>query len=239
MTGENKYIDHRKRMRERYLSFGFDACAHHEILEILLFYALPRKDTSPLAKRLLEEYGSLESVLNASYDELVKMPGIGASAALLLNVAGGIRNVTQTGGRGIVLSNTESIAAYARELTGDEPAEVVYLLALDADERLILPIFIARGSENTVKARIRDITYKALNCNAVYAVLTHNHPTGSALPGQYDYALTKTLATSLELVGIRLRDHIIVSMQGYYSFWKDGKMDAVYADVAKLTGGKP
>ena len=221
------HLGHRQRLRQRFDRAGFDGFASHEVLELLLCYAIPRRDTKPIAKALLARFGSISRVLAASKEDLCDVAGIGQSAAGLINIMlplmrlYGQDQAEQT----LSLDNLQSRLDYCRAMFMGESYEHLYVLALDAKDSLLLKTLISSGDEGETAVYPRLIVAALLRCGAKGAILCHNHPDGDAKPSQADVAMTKALQALLVPLGITLRDHVIVSNSSYYSFIQNGLMN--------------
>lgn len=218
------FSGHRERLRQHYLDHGMDALRDYEVLELLLFYAIPRKDTQPIARELLAHFGSLSAVLDASPNELRAIDGIGESAAFLMQMIPHLsrRYQLSRSAMGVVLNSTKATGKFVVPYFHGETEEVVYLLCLDSKQKLISCRQIQRGSVNVVQLPIRKVIETALNANAVSVILAHNHPGGMALPSTEDYRATDLLMEALAPLQIPLLDHVIVAEGDYVSLRDDG-----------------
>lgn len=215
---------HRERKREQFRQHGIDAFADHEVLELLLFYAIPRRDTNPIAHALLERFGGLEQVLAAPLEELEKVPGMGPGAATLIKLAPQVvrRARLSAVANEKILDTTERLGAFFLEQFVAQHNEVMYQLCLDAKGRLLSCQKVCEGDVSGVSLNLRKIVENALRCNAVLVALSHNHPSGVALPSQEDIAATRQVQAALETIGVRFADHIIVADDDYVSFREAG-----------------
>ncbi len=215
---------HRQRLKERFLSEGLDSFTDVQVLELLLFYAIPRQDTNPIAHALLKQFGSLSQVLDAQVSELEKVPGIGHSAAVLL------RLITEAGRyyqvdrmmQTQVLPTVEKCGEYMVPFFYGRRNETVFLLCLDAKCKVLACKEIGEGSVNSAGVPIRRIVETALACNATTVVLAHNHPSGLALPSGEDVQTTHRVAAALNAVEIALADHIVVADDDFVSIVQSG-----------------
>lgn len=215
---------HRDRMRQRFLQEGLDGFTDIQVLELLLFYCISRKDTNPIAHALLEQFGSLSQVLEAPVEELCKVEGIGENAAVFLQL------VTQVGRYYLtdrvskikVLPTLESCAEYMRPLFFGRKVEMVYLLCLDAKCKVLCCRKMAEGSVNSTGISVRKIVEMALASNASSVVLAHNHPGGLAIPSSEDVAVTRRVVAALQAVEIHFIDHIVVADDDYVSMVQSG-----------------
>ena len=214
---------HRKRVRERFRQAGLDCFADHEVLEFLLFYAIPRQDTNPLAHALMHRFGSLDRVLSASQEELEQVPGMGESAATLLCLTTALsrriqlRQVSDT-----ILNSVDRCGNYFLELLRNEHREMLYQVCLDSKGKLLSNHCLASGGVSLAALSIRQVVENALLCGASGVVLAHNHPSGIALPSAEDQLTTQRVAVALQTMDIRLVDHIIVADGDYVSMAASG-----------------
>ncbi len=218
---------HRKRLIQRFLEEGLDSFEPHNVLELLLFYVIPRKDTNPLAHRLLDQFGSLAQVFEAPISELEKVPGIGASAASFLHLvreAGRYYQVNRIKHEKI-LSSTDKCIQFLTSFFVGRRNETVFLLCLDAKCKLLCCKEITEGSVNSASISPRRIVEMALGVNATSVVLAHNHPSGLALPSGEDLRTTHRIAAALQTVEIVLADHVIVADADAISLAQSGYYD--------------
>ena len=220
---------HRERLREQLLTHGLDSFADHQALELLLCYAIPRRDTNPIAHGLMNHFGTLSAVFEASPQDLLEVEGIGENAMSL------IRLVTELGRRyqldkariDRILDSTERTGQYILPLFHGLTDEAVYLICLDGSLRVIHHEKLAQGSVNATNFSIRRAVEVALKRKAVYVVLAHNHPSGVALPNVTDIATTEQLIHAMAPLGIRLADHIIVAGDDFVSLRDSGHLDNI------------
>ena len=215
---------HRARKRRQFRDHGIDAFADHEVLELLLYYAVPRRDTNPIAHALMDRFGSLNAVLSAPVEELERVPGMGANAALLLKLVPQVyrRARTSITENEVILDTTERIGEFFVEQFVAQTSEVMYQLCLDAKGRLLSCRKVCEGDAASVGLNLRKIVENALLCNAVLVALAHNHPSGVALPSHEDKVATLQIKEALEAVNVRLADHIIVADDDYVSLRQEG-----------------
>jgi DNA repair protein RadC len=210
---------HRQRLRERLLQAGAVACQDYELLEILLFAAIPRRDVKPLAKKLLAEFKSLWGVVNASPERLLGY-GLSESAAATLLVAGALALRTQKEAivGGALLNNWQRIVDYCRLAMAHETVEQFRLLFLDRKNRLVAEEVQQRGTIDHTPVYPREIVKRALDVGAGALVLAHNHPSGDPAPSKDDIAMTRAIVKACEPLGIVIHDHIIIGREGVASF---------------------
>lgn len=223
---KNLHAGHRERMRKRFQEHGLDSFQDHEVLELLLFQAQPRKDMNPIAHRMLERFGSLEAVFEASEEELRQVKGIGESAAFLVKLIPQIarRYMMEKASNDNILDSTDTAGEYFVPRFMYERAEVVYLACLDTRHRVICCREIGRGVVNYAEINIRRIVELALANHAAGVILAHNHTSGIAIPSKEDQASTHQIQRALRLVGIELIDHIVVGGDDFVSMANSGML---------------
>lgn len=215
---------HRQRMRQRFREEGLDHFTDVQVLEMLLFYCIPLKDTNPIAHDLLEQFGSLSQVLEAPISELQKVPGIGENAAVFLHLVREAGRFYQTDriNRVQILSTVEDCAEYLVPHFLGRQRETVFLLCLDAKCKVLCCAKLTEGNVNTAGLSPRKVVEQALTSNAATVVLAHNHPGGLAIPSQADIETTKKVAAALSAVDVILLDHVIVADGDYVSMLQSG-----------------
>ncbi len=215
---------HRQRLRERFFKNEMDSFAPHEALELLLTYAIPRRDTNLLAHRLIEHFGTLHAVLEAPLEELTQVDGIGENAAVLVHMLLPLYRMYEQDRLAPSLSLTtfKQVEDFCAGLLKGLNAERFYVLCFDARLKLIQTRLVSEGTLNEVAVYPRRILSILLRHNAAGAVLAHNHPAGTFAPSDADIILTNTLNGLLQGVGIRLYDHILVAGGQTFSFKQNG-----------------
>ena len=199
---------HRERLKQRFLEEGLDHFSEVQVLEILLFYCIPRQDTNPMAHRLLEHFGSLAQVLEAPVEELQKVPGIGTNAALYLSLVTAVSRYYQVS-RAMqqkVLNTIDKCGQYLLPFFVGRRNETVYMLCLDAKCKLLCCKEISEGSVNAAGISTRKVVEVALASNASTVVLAHNHPSGLAVPSDADVHTTYRVSAALDMVGVILAE---------------------------------
>ena len=226
---ENLNKGHRSRMRNRYLACGFSGFQEHEILEMLLFYALPRVNTNPIAHRLLNTFHSLSGVMDDDITELKKIPGIQDQAAIFLKMMPDLFRCYQLSKEKeeanrvkLEIERKAVMTAHLRNLYTGVSKEQVALILLDNSMQIIEQCFVSDGSANLVSISIRKIVEIALKNNAVFVILAHNHPAGSAAPSREDMYVTKQLYNALRYLDITLQDHYILGKDMILSMREHG-----------------
>ncbi len=228
-TEKNINSGHRKRMRESFLKRDIDTLAEHEILEILLFYAYARKDTNKIAHRLINRFGSLQGVFSAPYEELIKVDEVGENAASLIILFNRLSNKYSKE----IYNNREPVKdkklyAMLHEKYRAEKEEVFLAIFCDKKRRYIATAEVSRGSDNSTSFQIRTIVNLAMRYDADRVILAHNHPSGIALPSSADARATRDIKRGLDLVNIKLDDHIIVTENECNSLKNDPRFKDVF-----------
>ena len=221
---DSVHKDHRKRKRQQFYDHGSDAFADHELLELLLFYGIARKDVNTLAHALIDEFGSLDAVFAAPLDALESVDGIGTQTAILLKLVPHLMHRAHLTSlkNDIPLDTVERIGDFFSELFTCEGNEVMYQLCLDAKGRKLSCRKVAEGDPASVALNLRQIVQNALKCNAVMVAIAHNHPSGVAFPSHGDKIATRQIADALSAVNVQLVDHIVLAGGDYISFRHDG-----------------
>ena len=214
---------HRDRVRERYLSSGLDVFQDYEALELLLFYAIPRKDTKSTAKNLIARFGSLPAVLDATVEELTEA-GLSPNAAILLKLVPDMNRyyAVKTDGAGQKVRSTSDAGRILCAMFRHEQTESVRLLCLNAGGKVLKLAQLNEGDINAVHFSVRKIVETALSAKAVSVILAHNHPGGTLTPSKEDLDATNSAKAALSTVGIQLLDHLIISGDSYCSLREDG-----------------
>ena len=219
-------LGHRDRLRKRFLKTGLEGLADYEMLELLLFYAIPRRDTKSIAKALLNKFGTVDAVLDAPAGHLKEVAGIGENAATLIKLIVPLsREYLITRNRsGEILNSTEKAGRYLLHRFHAEHDEVVYMLCLDSKFKTLDCRLMFRGSVNSANINVRKIVEHALARHAVSVIIAHNHISGVTRPSREDIDATRRVAEALKTVDITLADHIIIAGDGYVSMADMGEM---------------
>ena len=215
---------HRQRLKNRFRQEGLDRFDEIQVLELLLFYAIPQRDTNPLAHRLLEHFGSLAQVLEAPAEELEKVAGVGSNVSTLLTLTTALARyyMVSRSNQTEILTSVQMCGDYLLPYFVGRRNETVFILCLDAKCKVLGCKEVGEGSVNSASVPIRRIVEMALGMNATSAVLAHNHPSGLALPSGEDVQTTRRLAVALDAVDILLADHIVVADDDYVSMAQSG-----------------
>ena len=215
---KNVHEGHRERMRNKYVNKGIEVFEQHEILEMLLFYAIPRKNTNDIAHRLLEACGSLSAVFDAPIDILMQQ-GLSYNAAVLLHMIPDLSKAYQSDkfDNEEKIITDENIGKKMVHLFAGKNEECVYAFFLDAKGKEKYSGIISKGDASSAPLFSKDIVSIAARCKAVTVIIAHNHPSGVAFPSRADLEATADIADALDTIGIHLADHIIVADRDYIS----------------------
>ena len=215
---KNVHEGHRERMRNKYVNKGIEVFEQHEILEMLLFYAIPRKNTNDIAHRLLEACGSLSAVFDAPIDILMQQ-GLSYNAAVLLHMIPDLSRAYQSDkfDNEEKIITDENIGKKMVHLLAGKNEECVYAFFLDAKGKEKYSGIISKGDASSAPLFSKDIVSIAARCKAVTVIIAHNHPSGVAFPSRADLEATADIADALDTIGIHLADHIIVADRDYIS----------------------
>jgi DNA repair protein RadC len=218
---------HRQRLRERYERSGLEGFHDHEVLELILSYAIPRRDLKTLAKELLDAFGGLASVLDAPPASLMQIKGVGPNAALLLSLLPRLldRYRQDRWKQNPTFSSTQQAAEYLSSVLGTMRNEVFCILALNSANSLIAMEQIQKGSVNRTAVIPRQVAEACLKHRATAVILAHNHPGGDPTPSGADRQLTRKLKRTLADLDIQVHDHIIIAGTSHFSFAERGEME--------------
>jgi len=216
--------DHRRRLRDRFLSGGAAALPDYEMLELILFRAIPRQDVKPLAHALLSQFGDFNSVLSAKADQLSDCPGVGPAVVTELKIveAAAHRLAQAKVRQRHVISSWDSLLDYCRTVMAHRETEQFRILFLDNKNTLIADEAQAEGTVDHVPVYPREVVKRALALNASALILVHNHPSGDPTPSRADVDMTRQIQIAAEPLGIPLHDHLIIGRLDYTSFRSEG-----------------
>ncbi len=217
---KNLNAGHRQRLRDRFIKGGSDAMPDYEMLELILFRAIPRGDTKPTAKRLLKRFGTFSEVINAPPQLLKEVTGVGDAAVTELKLvrAAAVRLMKDEIIERQVLSSWKAVLEYCRAQIGYENTEQFRILFLDRKNKLIADEMQSRGTVDHTPVYIREVIKRTLELSATAIVLVHNHPSGNPQPSRADIEMTRQIETAAKPLGITIHDHIIVGRDGHASF---------------------
>lgn len=225
---ESPYSGHRERLRERFLKSGFQGFHDYEVLELLLTYVISRKDTKPFAKELIQRFKSLQGVLNADLKELQNVKGIKTQSAVFLKIIHAIlpRYLEEKANKNeIQFGRLVELVEYLKGTIGCNVNEVVRILYLDSQNRLLEAEDLAEGTINGAVVFPRAVVESALRHRATTVIMAHNHPGGKPEPSEKDDAITRQIREALKTVDVLLQEHVIITEDGYYSYRIQGKLD--------------
>ena len=222
---------HRERIKEKFLKNGIDGFAEYEILELLLTYCIPRKDTKPIAKELLNKFKSLDNVFKADFDKLSAVDGLGKNSIAFLKLIGDLpsiiykdelKNKKLVDKETLKISNKDILLKYLRNKIGYEEIEKFYVLYLSSSNEVIEFEENSVGTLDRSSVYPREIYKKIINLNAKSVILAHNHPSDNITPSKCDIELTNEIAKGLKNFGALLIEHIIITRDSYFSFLEEG-----------------
>ena len=222
---------HRERIKEKLLKNGIDGFAEYEILELLLTYCIPRKDTKPIAKELLNKFKSLDNVFKADFDKLSAIDGLGKNSIAFLKLIGDLpsiiykdelKNKKLVDKETLKISNKDILLKYLRNKIGYEEIEKFYVLYLSSSNEVIEFEENSVGTLDRSSVYPREIYKKIINLNAKSVILAHNHPSDNITPSKCDIELTNEIAKGLKNFGALLIEHIIITKNSYFSFLEEG-----------------
>ncbi len=216
--------DHRKRLRERFMAGGAEAMPDYELLELVLFRAIPRQDVKPLARFLLEKFGDLSGVLSAPHDRLCEVSGVGPAVVTELKIVleAAERSVRARVRDQDVISSWDALVEYCHTSMAHRTIEHFRVLFLDRKNILIADEEQARGTVDHVPVYPREIVKRALELDASSLILVHNHPSGDPTPSQSDLEMTEQIVSAASALGLEVHDHLIIGKDADLSFRTEG-----------------
>lgn len=219
MDRKDIHAGHRGRIRERFAEQGIDAFADHEVLELLLTYAIPRRDVNPIAHALIDTFGSISNVMEADSSELMRVEGVGEQAALLLRMMPPLlrRYEKSALGERPLLDTYGRAKAYCRTLFCGMREEHIYLLCLDAGGRLVHPVLLRKGTFDEVSIYPREVLEAVIRHKASNVILAHNHPGGNREPSAADYRATEMISLALSVIAVKVIDHLVCAGEDVFS----------------------
>ena len=225
---ETKGGGHRQRLRDRFRRDGFQGFQDYEVIEYLLTFAIPRKDTKPLAKALIERFGNLPAVMDATPEAFETVDGIGPAAGGLLSA------IRETARRYVrdsfvgkeIIDTPEALIAYAKTMLAGLKNESFHVICLSAKNKVLGGKTISEGSVIQAAVYPRQIVETALSCGASGFILVHNHPSGDPAPSDADIDMTRKLASTARGLDLILHDHVVIGRAGYFSMRENGLIAA-------------
>ncbi len=222
--GKPHYHGHRERLRERVVSKGAESLADYEILEALLFAARPNGDMKPLAKRLMQRFGSLAGVLSADPARLREVEGVGPAAVAVLKIGRETarRLAREETSERPVIASWDRLLSYCRIALADETVERFHLLFLDKKNQLIADEAQSRGTVDHTPVYPREVVKRALELDAAAIILVHNHPSGDPTPSKADVEMTREIVDAAKKLNLKVHDHVIITRRAHTSFKQRG-----------------
>jgi DNA repair protein RadC len=213
------HFGHRQRLRDRFRQGGAEAMPDYELMEMILFRAIPRRDTKPLAKAIIERFGSFAEAINAAEERLAEIPGLGAAAITEIKLvrAAALRLMRGELRQRPLFSSGEKVLQYCRAAMAYEMREEFRILFLDNRNRLIADEVQGRGTVNHTPVYVREVIKRALELSASSIILVHNHPSGDPTPSRADIDMTKQIIEAAKRLDISVHDHLIIGRDGHIS----------------------
>ncbi|MCL1901054.1 MAG: DNA repair protein RadC [Firmicutes bacterium] len=223
------HANHRERVKEKFLTLGFDGMHSHEILEILLYYSIPQKDTNPIAHELIEKFDSLSGVFDADYNELLKTYGIKEHSAVLIKLIPEIcKKYQQDKLRQFTdCKNHTSTVDYLKSYLTLLNHEEFHVLCLTSDLKLLKHLKLFSGTVNSAHINLRVLTEEVLKYDTAGIIIAHNHPSKNSQPSIDDDLITEKILHSLNYLNIQLLDHIIIAGEKAYSYHANLRLDEI------------
>src|SRR5262245_33910957 len=219
-AGKPHYLGHRERLRKRFREAGADALPAYELIELVLFRAVPRRDTKPLAKAILARFGTFAEAMNAPDELLREVPGLGEAAITEIKLirAAALRLMRGEVLDRPVLGSWSQVLDYCRASMGFEPKEQFRILFLDKRNQIIADEVQQQGTVDHTPVYVREVVKRALELSATAIILVHNHPSGDPTPSRADLDMTKQIIEAARRLGVVVHDHVVVAKQQCVSF---------------------
>lgn len=229
MTGQNIHTGHRKRVRERYLEEGLDSFSDHQVVELLLYYSIPQRDTNDLAHRMINEFGNLRDLLEAHPKDIQRRCNVNINTAILISLAAPLsrRYLKQKWEARPLINSSSKAGDYCVSLFAGRVYECFYVICLDSQNRVNHAALVHEGTINEAPVYPRIIVETALRHKANSIILSHNHPGGSLKASNADIDVTKKICQAMKPISISVVDHIIVAGEMSLSFAEQGFMDSI------------
>ena len=231
MVEKNIHSGHRKRVKANVIKNGFSQLEEHKLLELMLFYSIPREDTNELAHKLINHFGSFEEVFKADIEQLKRVDGVGENTAIMIAATGETFNRISKAKppKKRVYKNTEDLKELAFSLLKGEKNEKVFLICFDAKKTLKRYTVISEGDEISSEINMKEVIKNLVDSDSSIAVLAHNHPTSSAEPSASDVDSTRMVCVTLRKIGYALADHIIIGENDdAYSMHLDPRFSSLF-----------
>jgi DNA repair protein RadC len=231
----NIHSGHRARVRKKFIEGNSDSFADYNLLELLLFYSVPRGDVNPLAHSLIDSFGSFSSALDAPYEELLKINGIGESTAVLLKLIPELarRYYRSADESSRILMTTEDVGRMVMPYFIDQECESLVIVCMDRKHKMLYCGRLTSGGLGSVDVLTRDIADIAVRYECEKIVLAHNHPSGVALPSELDSRSTSGIQAVLGSMGVALVDHLIVAGDDFVSMAENGDLPGMEFDYLR------
>lgn len=221
---KNLHANHRKRVRARFMKDGnFDSFEPHQVLELLLFYSVPRRDTNDLAHKLLNEYGSLYTLMNARPEDIMKRCKVSETTAVLISMMPHLCRKFLSSAlneENICINSFSAAHSYFESILAGKPYESFYMLCLDLNKNLKKVVKISDGTTSSSPVYMEKVVGDALLHNSSFVIIGHNHPNGTKKPSNSDVTVTTQIKNALAHVNIKVLDHIIICGNDSFSFAK-------------------
>lgn len=231
----NCHQKHRLRLKNKFINHGTKILSDHEVLELLLFFSIPRRNVNPIAHKLISHFGSFKSVFKADPQALKQVDGVGDNSAMLINLVGEILNKCNSElNIKMKLDSPETTMQYCKNLYTESNIEQFFAICLNPANKVICAKLLAMGTGSTVNVNIKDITDLALANKSERIIITHNHPNNKCMPSNEDLDFTKKIIFSCFLNDINVADHIIVSGKQAVSFSELGLMESLSKEVRSI-----
>ncbi len=224
--------NHRKRVRERFKKDNdLDSFEEHQVLELLLFYAIPRRDTNELAHKMINEFGSLYNLMNANPDEIEKRCKVSEQTSVLITMIPHICRkflLSKINSENIVINSFSIAKNYLEALLAGKPFESFYMMCLDMNKRLKKVVKISDGNSNSSPIYMEKVVGDAILYKSSFVIIGHNHPSGNQNPSNADLEVTRQIVNALLYVNIKVLDHIIICGETNFSFAKKNLCNLKY-----------
>ena len=234
---EHNHEGHRQRLKDKVRNQGLRSLAVHEMLELMLTYTIPRKDTNELAHELIKTFGSISSVLDASKEDLLKVKGVGEETAMFLNMLPDLFEIykqDKTGFQSLILKTTHQCVEYFRSNYEIKNKEYLYVICLNKSFKIVNRFEIKGIDDCTIKIDMREFAEKIAGNNTSSIIMFHTHPNGDVEPSKQDVETTQNILNVCALLRISFCDHIILNEITHYSFGKYGLVAQMYENFGRM-----
>ena len=230
---KHSHTGHRQRVKSKALEAGIEHWPYHEVLELVLMYSVPYKDVNPLAHTLIEVFGSFGAVLDAGYEELIKVDGVGHETALFLSLLPDffVKYTASKNVDSVVLDTSKKLVNYFRTIDRIRNNERFYIFCLNAQKKLVKRVSFNADIISAVSVPLTDFSQKVAFAANRSVIIMHTHPNGNPNPTEADIDSTKRMIKAASAVGVKIDDHIIVTNNEYYSFGDNGIMKNLLDEV--------